>query len=44
MTNIEIVMTPDEDKAIIRDAYIRRDKAPGNKYVPHTTSAYDTYK
>lgn len=34
MTNIEIVMTPDEDKAIIRDAYIRRDKgSPGHKYV-----------
>lgn len=34
MTNIEIVMTPDEDKAIITAAYIRRDKGcPGHKYV-----------
>ena len=33
MTTIDIVMTPDEDKAIIRNAYIRRDKALGHKYV-----------
>lgn len=32
MTTIDIVMTPDEDKATIRNAYIRKDKG-GKKYV-----------
>lgn len=32
MTMIDIVMTPDEDKATIRNAYIRKDKG-GKKYV-----------
>lgn len=33
MTKIDIVMTPDETKATIRNAYIRKVKAPGYTYV-----------
>lgn len=40
MTTIDIVMTPDEVKATIRNAYIRKDKG-GKKYVIYLDLPYD---